>query len=101
MDIYTRFDHEGFTVTAYYDVDHETRGSYAYDTDEETREAEDNEIEKLESGEWIALHATVSRPCGECGNARISDSLSGIVIENNENAVQEYLKDVLCFDPES
>jgi hypothetical protein len=100
MELFTRFEHKGQTVSAYYDCHHETEGSYAYDTKEETLAAEQEERSKLESGEWVVLLASVSHACPTCNHHVISDSLSGIVIENDEDIVREYLKDVLSFEEE-
>lgn len=46
-----------------HDEHHETRGSYGYDTEEETRAAEDHELAQLESGAWVALGCIVEREC--------------------------------------
>ena len=62
-----------------YDESYETRGSYGLDTEAETREAEDSELAKLESGEWVALGCIVEK-VASCGEYHETDSLWGIVI---------------------
>lgn len=75
--------HEGHRIRLVIDEFHETRGSYAYETEEETREAEDLEIEKLESGEWIVLARINEKQCDACGEWSVEDSIFGIVVENS------------------
>jgi hypothetical protein len=54
-----KFEYNGKTYKFVPDEDHETRGSYGYDTPEETKAAEDEEIAKLDSGEWTDLGCIV------------------------------------------
>ena len=78
-------------VLAVHDHNHETEGSYAYDTEEETHAAEDHERDKLESGEWVALGFVKEEKCSKCGGWDHVDSLWGIVIENSEAKVRQYM----------
>lgn len=64
-----------------HDEMHETRGSYAYDTDAETRAAEDEEIANLASGEWVVLGCIVEKRCPTCDTWSETDSLWGIVVK--------------------
>lgn len=113
FDTYHEFDHNGRHYRLVYDEDHETKGSYAYDTEEETKAAEDEEIEKLNSGEWVVLGCIVTEPCKGvsctdgldeheviehcpcCRGRQEVDSLWGIVIENDTRKAEEYAKE--CF----
>lgn len=78
---------------------HETRGSYAYETEAETKAAEDEELAKLRRGEWVVLAVTKERradcDCPECSGWHTEDTLCGIVIENGEDAVLAYLKEAM------
>lgn len=86
-----------FRVRVVFDEDHETRGSYGYETEEETRAAEDEEIEKLESGEWVVLGFIIEQRCPRCKSwdtpedSRQDISVWGVVIDNSEKAVREAL----------
>jgi len=81
---------EGHRVRLVYDVHYQTVGSYAYDTEEETKEAEDYEIAQLEKHEWVALGRIEEKPCnGECGGWIVVDSLWGIVVDNTAEGYQE------------
>ncbi len=71
-----------------YDETHETHGSYGYDTEEETKAAEDEETAKLSSGEWVVLGAIVQHMCGHCGEWRNGDSLWGIVVTATEDLAE-------------
>ena len=73
-----------------YDEHHEVEGTYAYDTEEETKAAEDLEYANLESGEWVALGCIIERKCLACLNWHETDSLWGIVIEPDEAKLREY-----------
>ena len=84
-----------------YDHDYETRGSYAYDTEEETRRAEDEEIDALSSGRFVALGAIVEVRCPCCGSWDQKDSLWGIVIEPTDKALAEFAEDSLDIPNES
>ncbi len=75
----------GVSVKWVFDADYETRGSYGYETAEETRAAEDFELERLESGEWVALGCVIE---GRDGTKL--DSLWGIVIEPDSVKLAEY-----------
>lgn len=76
-----------------YDPHHETRGSYGYDTEAETRAAEDEEIAKLNSGEWAALGCIVEHQCEKCGDWFAGDSCWGIVIEPNGATLDSFARD--------
>jgi hypothetical protein len=109
METYHEFEHKGQHYRLVHDEDHETRGSYAYDTEEATKAAEDEELEKLNSGEWVVLGCIVTKPCeglsddkgghmpGHCeacsGTVEV-DSLWGIVIENSTAKAEAYAKEV-------
>jgi len=95
MDIYMEFDEGDYTYKAFYDSHHETRGSYAYSTEEETKRAEDEELAKLESGEWVALFCVKYKPCPTCHNLEELDSVGGCVVENDEDKVKEYILDYM------
>jgi hypothetical protein len=84
---------DGLRVLVVYDQSHETRGSYGYDTEEETKAAEDEEMRKLHSGEWVVLGFVLERKCSECATWITEDSLWGVVIENSEAKIREHLKD--------
>jgi hypothetical protein len=73
-----------------YDEYYETQGSYWLGTEEETREAEDAEIAKLESGEWVALGCIVETKCVHCGAWSEADSLWGIVIGPDIEELKEF-----------
>lgn len=77
-----------------YDEHYETRGSYGYDTEEETKAAEDSEIERLESGEWAVYGRIEETRCPACGGWGTTDSLWGIVVENTEKGCIEAAFDV-------
>lgn len=63
IEILHTFHHRGMRYLFVNDEHHATRGSYGYDTPEETKAAEDEELAKLESGEWVVLGILVSEPC--------------------------------------
>jgi hypothetical protein len=88
MDTIYEFEHGKLTVRIFSDSQHETRGSYAYDTEQETRAAENEELAKLESGEWIVVGFVAYDGCEACGHLSEFDSCWGIVCENTEDAVQ-------------
>lgn len=78
-----------------FDEYHETRESYGYNTEEKTSAAENEELRKLESGEWVALCAQVFEraadcPCPECTGWHTVDTLGGIVIESDEAKLREF-----------
>ena len=77
---------EGCRVEWYYDEDHLTRGSYAYDTEAETAAAEDYELEKLRSGAWVVLGYQTFTPAG------MDDSLWGCVVEASAAALVDLAK---------
>lgn len=74
-----------------YDECHETRGSYGYETEEATKAAEDLEIEKLNSGEWVVLGVILERRC-RCGSYEEIDACWGIVVEANEKSLVDFYK---------
>jgi len=73
------------------DDDYETQGSYALDTEEETREAEEEELKGLRTGQLVVLGFIAEKRCVECGSWINQDSLWGVVIKNSEAKVREYL----------
>lgn len=77
-----------------YDDHHETRGSYGYDTEEETKAAEDYEIDMLERGLWIVLGRIVEKKCACCGSWTEADSLWGITVENTSKGVESAAFDI-------
>ena len=99
MDYHT-FDHDGRRFRLVHDDQHETRGSYGLATEAETTAAEDEEIAKLESGEWIVLGCIVAEPCtrahGEhcqdCNGWDETDSCWGIVIQDDYATVEAYVR---------
>lgn len=80
-----------------YDENHETRGSFAYDTDVETRAAEEDELAKLESGDLVALGCIVETQCPSCGEWKAGDSLWGIVIGTDAKELDEFARDHMEF----
>ncbi len=77
---------EGKRIRLVYDEQYETRGTWALDTEEETKAAEDEEIENLESGNWIVLGRICERQCSCCGSWVTDESdfdCWGIVVENS------------------
>ncbi len=101
MQTYHKWDADGKHYEATYDECYETRGSYGLDTEEETKAAEDEEIAKLDSGEWTVVSIVVREPCRgkdhceACVGTTIADSISGVVIENSHEAVEEYAADCM------
>lgn len=81
-------------VRWYPDEHYQTIGSYAYDTEAETKAAEDDELAKLASGEWFVLCAIAATQtdctCPECDGWHKTDALCGIVIEPNEDKLREF-----------
>ena len=78
---------QDFGVRIVWDELHETEGSYAYETDEETREAEAEERAKLESGEWVVVGMIAYTRCPCCGTELETDphtSLWGIVTDSSD-----------------
>ena len=100
MTTYHEFDHNRRHYRLVYDDMHETVGSYGYDTEEETKAAEDEELAKLRSGEWVALGCIVTEPCPSsdsrhcpcCAGTHEVDSLWGIVIENDIKIAEDFAK---------
>jgi hypothetical protein len=90
MPTFHEFDHDGRHYAIVYDESYETRGSYSYDTEEETRAAEDEEIAKLQSGEWIVVGCIVTGP--RRGLVEIA-SVWGTVIENDAAKVEAYFRE--------
>lgn len=113
---YHQFDHDGKHYRFVIDELYQTRGSYGYDTEEETKAAEDEEIEKLNDGTWVALGVHVTRKCGGleppiepggeqphcpgCGGVEELDDLWGIVIENSAAACEKFVKDGFVLEYE-
>ena len=80
-----------------YDETHETRGSYGYSTEEETRAAEDEELAKLASGEWVVLGCIIEKKMA-CGEYHEADSLWGIVIEPDDAKLDEFARDSMDLE---
>jgi hypothetical protein len=96
---------DGRRYTAYYDEHYETRGSYAYDTPEETKAAEDEELASLGSGKWQVVGIVTSelKPtpphCSTCtcvqpDSWQETDSCWGIVIEDGRKAIEEFARNM-------
>ena len=98
MRKFDSFEHNGKRYDWFYDENHETIGSYAYETEEATKLAEQHEIKMLEKGYWVALGVVVSKPClndfhcGSCSGWEEKDSCWGIVIEPDRKKLIEYVK---------
>ena len=75
-----------------YDPIYETRGSYALDTEEETKAAEDWELERLNDGRLVALGCIIEERCDACGEWKETDSLWGIVIRPEEHELDAHRK---------
>lgn len=88
--------------TAVYDMDYEVEGSFALDTEEQTKAAERDTLARLASGEWIVIGITVAHHCpntGKCCHScdgwQDGDSLWGIVIEDNDEQIRTFASE--CF----
>lgn len=74
-----------------YDDEYTSERSYALDTEEETAKAVAEEEANLESGEWVALFATVQRWDPSVGKGWMdTDSLYGIVIAPDDAELAEF-----------
>ena len=71
---------------------YEARGSYGFDTEEETKAAEDHEQAMLDSAQWIVVGGIHEERCGECSEWREVDSLWGIVTENDGTVTETVLE---------
>lgn len=96
------WNENGKHYRAVYDDLHETRGSYALDTKEETRAAEDEEIANLESGKWIVIGILAFERKPHCSTCTCNaadwpltetDSLWGIVVENTSTAIEAFARE--------
>lgn len=76
-----------------YDEWYNSRGSFGLDTEEETKAAEDYEIEMLESGQYVALVAILERQCAECGAWHFEDSVWGIVCDGTDAELDSLAKE--------
>ena len=76
-----------------YDEFYETVGSYAYDSEEETKEAENAELAAIERGELVALGCIIEHRCDQCGEWHQTDSLWGIVIEPDWSKLDTFTRD--------
>ncbi len=74
---------EGISVRWYWDEDYTPYGSFAYDTEEETKAAERQEAGMLDSGEYVALGCVIMDD--EKGDT--IDSLWGIVTPDDEDSL--------------
>jgi len=86
-DVFLSYFEYGCKVVWVYDCDYRTRGSYFLDTEEETREAEAEEIAKLESGELVALGCMVLKQ-RKLDEWETIDSLWGIVTDGSEEELK-------------
>jgi hypothetical protein len=102
METYHTWEADGKKYRAVYDEMHETRGSYAYDTTEETRAAEDEEIAALESGKWIVVGIFTYEKQPHCETCSCpaenhpwteTDSFWGIVIKNSTSEVERFARE--------
>jgi hypothetical protein len=101
MITYHKWEANNKRYRAVYDEDYQTRGSYALNTEEETKAAEDEETANLESGKWVALGIIVFERKPHCSTCTCkeplpwteTDSLWGIVIENNTATVEVFARD--------
>lgn len=108
----TRNMGDGVRVRWWYDEFYDPRGSFALDTEEATREAEEWEMERLQDGRLVALGATVEYRCEGCecphctgwhpiettyycqGNEwKGPQDLWGIVIEPDEGALDDFARE--------
>ncbi len=85
MKYETTHETETRRVRWVHDETYETRGSYAFETEEVTRKAEDEEIEGLNNGNLVVLGAIVETRCSSCKQWEDRDSLWGIVVSVDEN----------------
>lgn len=87
---------EGISVRWYYDEDYTPFGSFAYDSEEETKAAERQEAGMLDSGEYVALGCVIMDD--EKGDT--VDSLWGIVTADDEDSLVEFFEGSMEFpDP--
>lgn len=68
-----------------YDEDYTPFGNYALDTEEETRQAEQDELAALEAGTLVALGAIVETKCPTCGQWETKYSLWGIIVDPSDD----------------
>lgn len=85
---------EGKRVRLVYDEMYRTRGSYGYDTEEETKEAEDYEIDMLDRGNWVVLGRIEEEQCKHCSAWSQTDSLWGMVVDNSDSGFEEAAFDI-------
>lgn len=77
------------------DPEHQTVGSYAYETEQETKEAERYELIRIASGEWLAYGVIAYEPCPDhpgwetCTHSKHVDSLWGIVTDSGHDGDYE------------
>lgn len=86
----TRQIDENTRVQWVYDEEYQTVGHYAYDTEEETKKAEDWELERIRDGRLVALGAIVQHRCAHCDQWRDGDSLWGIVVKGNDEELDSF-----------
>ena len=102
MNTFHEFDHDGKHYRFVYDEDYRPESSGCPEFGEIDLA---KEIEKLDSGDWVALGCIVSKPCpGEAGTGRHCvackgshevDSLWGIVIENSWDEAEKFAKECM------
>ena len=79
-----------------YDEEYQTEGSYALDTEEETKAAEDEEILNLNNGTWFALGAIFERKCPTCEQWEEKDSVWGIITDGTDKELEQFGKDTFA-----
>ena len=67
-------------VRAVHDETYQTVGSYAYDTEAETKAAEDTEIAGINSGELVVLGLIHEKQCPHCDQWHPEDAIWGCVV---------------------
>jgi hypothetical protein len=101
MTTYHEFDHDGKHYRFVYDEDYRPESSGCPEFGEIDLA---NEIEKLDSGDWVALGCIVTAPCLDesghhhcqsCTGRKEVDSLWGIVIENSAQEAEEFAKECM------
>ena len=73
-----------------YDEHYQTVGSVGLETPEETAAAEQYELERLRSGEWVVLGCIVETQCETCDEWHERDALWGIVIEPSDLELRRF-----------
>jgi len=101
MTTWHAFKRGGKHYRVVHDEAYQTRGSYAYDTEEETRAAEEHELERLASGAWVVVGCIVTEPCdndhhcSSCTGRVEVDSLWGMVIPDDVDKAERLIPDLM------